>query len=394
MKITSIDIFLVTTGQPSVPGSPWNPVVVRINTNEGISGYGEVGLAYGDTKESAVGMCRDFAKLIIGMNPMNNEQIWERLHNTFWGLGGGPVVYGAMSAIDVACWDIRGKFYQTPTYMLLGGKTTPRLRAYASQIQFDWGKIAKPLIDPKEYGEAAIKAKEDGYDCVKVDPLCFNMAGKYKGWPCSGVLQKEQLDIAYNRVKAVRDAAGDNMDIIIELHALTDSISSVQLARRIEELGIYYYEEPTMPMNPKNMHAVMDKISIPVASGERIYTRWGYRPFMEEQSLQVIQPDLGNTGGLTEGKKICDMARVYDCSVQLHVCGGPLATAAAIQLEAVIPNFLIHEHHQAALLEKNILTCTVDYQPENGYIKVPDLPGIGQELSEDAMKHAVRYTIQ
>ena len=206
MKITSIDVFLVTIGQPSVPGSPWNPVVVRINTEDGISGYGEVGLAYGDTKESAVGMCRDFAKLIIGMDAMNNEAIWARLHNTFWGLGGGPVVYGAMSAIDIALWDIKGKAFNTPVYNLLGGKTNQKLRAYASQIQFDWGKVAKPLIYPEEYGEACIKAKEDGYDCVKVDPLCFNMQGKYKGWPCSGILQQNQLKIAYERVKAICDA--------------------------------------------------------------------------------------------------------------------------------------------------------------------------------------------
>lgn len=394
MKITSIDVFLVTIGQPSVPGSPWNPVVVRINTEDGISGYGEVGLAYGDTKESAVGMCRDFAKLIIGMDAMNNEAIWARLHNTFWGLGGGPVVYGAMSAIDIALWDIKGKAFNTPVYNLLGGKTNQKLRAYASQIQFDWGKVAKPLIYPEEYGEACIKAKEDGYDCVKVDPLCFNMQGKYKGWPCSGILQQNQLKIAYERVKAIRDAGGPDMDIIIELHSLTDANSAVQLARAVEELGIYYYEEPTMPMNVGNMKEIAQRINIPVASGERIYTRWGYRPFLEEHALHVIQPDLGNMGGLTEGKKVCDMARVYDVGVQVHVCGGPQATAAALQLEAVIPNFLIHELHQAALLEANILTGTHDYQPVNGYFTVPDLPGLGQELSQKAMDTAIKVTVK
>ena len=394
MKITSIDVFLVTIGQPSVPGSPWNPVVVRINTEDGISGYGEVGLAYGDTKESAVGMCRDFAKLIIGMDAMNNEAIWARLHNTFWGLGGGPVVYGAMSAIDIALWDIKGKAFNTPVYNLLGGKTNQKLRAYASQIQFDWGKVAKPLIYPEEYGEACIKAKEDGYDCVKVDPLCFNMQGKYKGWPCSGILQQNQLKIAYERVKAIRDAGGPDMDIIIELHSLTDANSAVQLARAVEELGIYYYEEPTMPMNVGNMKEIAQRINIPVASGERIYTRWGYRPFFEEHALHVIQPDLGNMGGFTEGKKVCDMARVYDVGVQVHVCGGPQATAAALQLEAVLPNFLIHEHHPAALLEANILTGTHDYQPVNGYFTVPDLPGLGQELSQKAMDTAVKITVK
>ena len=394
MKITSIDIFLVTIGQPSVKGSPWNPVVVRINTDEGISGYGEVGLAYGDTKEAPFGMCRDFAKLIIGMDAMNNEAIWQRLHNTFWGLGGGPVVYGAMSAIDIALWDIKGKAFNAPVWKLLGGKTNPKLRAYASQIQFDWGMTAKALIYPEEYGEAGIKAKEDGYDCVKVDPLCFNMEGRYKGWPCNGILQKFQLDMAYKRVEAIRKACGDDMDIIIEVHSLTDANSAVQLGRALEDLNIYYYEEPTMPMNEGNMAEIAGRVNIPLASGERIYTRWGYRPFLENHSLHVIQPDLGNCGGITEGKKICDMARTYDVGVQVHVCGGPQATAAALQLEAVIPNFLIHEHHQAALLQANIDTGIYDYQPVNGYFTVPDLPGLGQELSQKAMDTAIKVTVK
>lgn len=394
MKITSIDIFLVTIGQPSVKGSPWNPVVVRINTDAGISGFGEVGLCYGDTKEAPFGMCRDFAKLIIGMDPLNNEAIWQRLHNTFWGLGGGPVVYGAMSAIDIACWDIKGKYFNAPVWKLLGGKTNTKLRAYASQIQFDWGLEAHALIQPEEYGEACLKAKAEGYNSVKVDPLCFNMKGKYKGWPCNGILRKEQLDIAYKRVEAVRKAGGDDMDIIIEVHALTDTSSAIQLADALKDLNIYYLEEATMPMNADNMRVIADKTNIPLASGERIYTRWGYRPFFENHSLRVIQPDLGNCGGITEGKKICDMANTYDIGVQLHVCGGPLATAAALQLEAVLPNFLIHEHHQAALLEANINTGIYDYQPVHGYFEVPDKPGIGQELSQLAMETAIKVTVE
>ena len=220
------------------------------------------------------------------------------------------------------------------------------------------------------------------------------MKGKYKGWPCNGILQAEQLKIAHDRVEAVRKAGGDGMDIIIEVHALTDANSAVQLARVLEEFSIYYFEEPTMPMNTSNMKEIAGRVNIPLASGERIYTRWGYRPFFEDHSLHVIQPDLGNCGGITEGKKICDMARVYDVGVQMHVCGGPQATAAALQLEAVIPNFLIHEHHQAALLKDNIRTGIYDYQPVNGYFTVPDLPGIGQELSQEAMDTAVKVTIK
>lgn len=394
MKITSIDVFMVTIGSPSVPGSPWNPVVVRINTDEGISGYGECGLCYGDTKWSAFGMCRDFAKLIIGWDPMNIEGIWKRLHQTFWGLSTGPVVYGAISAIDIALWDIKGKALNTPVHVLMGGKVNTKLRAYASQIQFDWGLVARPLTKPEEYGEACLKAKEDGYNCVKVDPLCFNMEGKYKGWPCNGILQQDQLKIAYDRVEAVRKAGGDDMDIIIEVHSLTDASSAVQLANALKDLNIYYLEEPTAPMNVGNMKEISQRTNIPLASGERICTRWGYRPFLEERCLRVIQPDLGNCGGLTEGKKICDMADTYDVGVQVHVCGGPQATAAALQLEAVIPNFLIHEHHQAALLQANIRTGTHDYQPVNGYFTVPDLPGIGQELTKEAMDTAIKETIK
>ena len=128
------------------------------------------------------------------------------------------------------------------------------------------------------------------------------------------------------------------------------------------------------------MAYVARNVKIPVASGERIYTRWGYRPFFEKQALAVIQPDLGLVGGFTEGKKICDMANVYDVTVQCHAAGGPIATAVALQLEAVIPNFIIHELHAVALQKDVIAMCKYDYVPKDGYFTIPDLPGIGQEL--------------
>ncbi|MCQ2553403.1 MAG: mandelate racemase/muconate lactonizing enzyme family protein, partial [Clostridia bacterium] len=128
--------------------------------------------------------------------------------------------------------------------------------------------------------------------------------------------------------------------------------------------------------------------------GERIYTRWGFRPFLEEHVLQVIQPDLNLCGGISETKKICDMANIYDCAVQIHVCGGPIATAASLQVEAVIPNFLIHEVHDGAIKQCTRDLGKYDYMPVNGEFDVPDLPGIGQELSEQAMQEATIYTIQ
>ena len=395
MKITSVDVMLITLGEPSNIGTPWNPVVVRINTDEGISGYGEMGLTYGKAKDAAYGMAQDFGRLILGMDPMNSEQIWEKqFRQTFWGQGGGGVVFSAMSAIDIALWDLKGKALGVPVYQLLGGKTNKKLRAYASQIQFDWGKHCHHLIQPAEYAEATRKAIADGYDCVKVDPVGYDEFGNWKQLKTTGLIGRKHMRLAVDRVAAIREAGGPDMDIIIELHALTDAVSAVQFAREVEQFGIYYYEEPTTPMNAGNMKYVADKTNIPIASGERIYGRYAYQKFFEDHSLQVIQPDLGNTGGISEGKKICDMASAYDVAVQMHVCGGPLATAAAIQLEAVIPNFLIHEQHAAALLEKNIRSCKYDYQPVNGYFEVPDRPGIGNELSEEAIETAIITTLK
>jgi L-alanine-DL-glutamate epimerase-like enolase superfamily enzyme len=395
MKITSVDIFQITTGRPPLKGDYWKPVVVRVNTSEGISGFGEVGLAYAIGAEAGFAMSVEFARLIIGRDPMNNEQIWDKLHKkTFWGQGGGTIIFGGISGLDIALWDIKGKVLGVPVHQLLGGKTQRKLRTYASQLQFGWGKVARVLTKPAEYAEAALDAVHDGYDCIKVDPVAFDLEGKWARWNLNGVLSDVQVKTAYNRLKAMREAIGPDKDIICELHSYTDATAAIQLGRAIEDLGIFFIEEPVMPLNAEMMKLVADNVKIPIASGERIYTRWGYKPFFDNKSLRVIQPDLGLVGGLTEGKKICDYAHLYDITVQAHVCGGPIATAAALQLEAAIPNFIIHEHHQAAMLEENIAIGKYDYQPVNGYFEIPTLPGIGQELSEEAMKTAITVTVK
>lgn len=401
MKITSIDIIRVfpkadkEMANTAVGGVPWCPVVVRINTDEGITGYGEIGVAYGNAQTAGWGIGVDFAKCIIGLDPLNSEEIWSRLHRlTFWGMGGGGVVFAGISGIDIALWDIKGKYFNSPIYKLMGGKTNPKLRAYASQLQFDWGKESHSLVSPKEYADATRKAMNDGFTAVKVDPIGFDLEGKWMGWNTRGALSKIQLNTALERVQAMRDVGGNELDIIVELHSLTDATTSILLGKELEKIGVYYMEEATQPLNPTLFREISAKINIPQATGERVYSRWGYRPFLEDRSISIIQPDLGNTGGITEGKKICDMAEVYDMSVQIHVCGGPIATAAALQLEAVIPNFLIHELHASALIQDNIDLCKYNYVAKDGYFEVPDLPGIGQELTEEALYNAEIITIK
>lgn len=394
MKITSIDIIKAATGGRASDGTLWNPIFLKVNTDEGITGYGEIGLAYSDAIYAAVGICRDFCQIIIGMDPLNSEKIWDTLHrSTFWGQGGGTVIFAGMSAIDIALWDIKGKACNMPVYQLLGGKTNDKLRTYASQVQFDWAKESKNLVYPEEYAEVTRKAMEDGYNCVKVDPLGVDMNGNWN-WNYPPLLEYDMLKMGVERVAAIREAGGDDMDIIVEMHSQTNTNTAIQFAQEIENLRCFYYEEPTQPLNQSLFKEISRKVKMPLASGERIYSRWGYRPFLEDRSLSVIQPDLGNTGGITEGKKICDMAYVYDVGVQLHLCGGPIAIAAALQLETVIPNFLIHEHHQYALIEDNIAMCKYDYQPKNGYYEVPELPGIGQEVTEETIRKAEVITIK
>ncbi|HWR31134.1 MAG TPA: mandelate racemase/muconate lactonizing enzyme family protein [Negativicutes bacterium] len=398
MKITSVDIIKTfktpsVAAETAVGGVPWHPVCVRINTDEGISGFGEIGVAYGNAQNAGFGMGIDFAKCIIGLDPMNSEEVWNRLHRlTFWGMGNGGVIMAGISGIDIALWDIKGKVFNAPVYKLMGGKTNGKLRAYASQLQFDWGKVSRSLVEPEEYAEAARKAMNDGFTAIKVDPIGFDAHGKWMGWSSRGVLQREQMDIAVNRVTAMRQA-GPALDIIIELHALTDATTSVQLGLELQKLNCFYYEEPTQPLNSNLFREISRKINIPLATGERVYTRWGYRPFFEDRSIGIIQPDLCNTGGLTEGKKICDMAHVYDIGVQVHCCGGPISAAAALQLEAVIPNFVIHELHASALIQDNIDLCKYDYAAKDGYFEVPDLPGIGQELTDAAIAASEVVTV-
>lgn len=393
MRITSVDILRLNSGRSPVSGAAWHPTVVRINTDEGISGLGEVGLAYSQSRHSAVAAARDFAPLLIGADPLNIESLWDRLYrDTFWAVGGGGFEFGGISAIDVALWDIKGKALGVPVHQLLGGKTNTSLRSYASQLQLDWGDRCRPLTEPEEYADAARKAIAEGYTAVKVNPIFFDREGDWRSVRFTGMLDHSQLTLGIDRIAAMRGVA-DDLDIIIELHALTDVNTAVQLGRELEPYRILFCEEPTVPINVQGMGEIARRLSIPLAAGERLYGRWGFRPYFENGSLRVAQPDIGNCGGFTEAKKIADMAHAYDVAVQAHVCGGPIAIAAALQLEAVLPNFVIHEHHAAALMQENIDLCEHDYQPENGVFSIPDLPGIGQELTAHAIANADIYTV-
>ena len=390
MKITSVDVLELKPRRDKM----WRPIVCRINTDEGLYGYGEAALAYGLGASAAFGMIRDLAGSIIGMDPLENELIWDKLYkSSFWGQNGGPVVFSGISAIDVALWDIKGKYFNVPVYKLLGGKRREKLRSYASQLQFQWGDGIDPIFAAEDYASAAKHAVSEGYDAIKIDFFTYDRDGRqFTSEDTTRLLKPYYIDLVEERVAAVREAIGPKVDIIMECHSFTDVQSAIQIGKRVEKYNIFCYEEPITP-SPKLTKFVADSINISIASGERIYARWGYAPYFENGSLALIQPDLGTSGGITECKKICDMAYVYDVSVQIHVCSSPILKAAAIQLEAIIPNFCIHEHHVINRASYNRELCVHDYQPVDGYMMIPELPGIGNELSEYALRTADNITV-
>jgi len=392
MKITKVEVLEFHCH--TVPF--FHPIGCRIYTDEGIYGDGEAALSYGVGYHAAFGMVQDLARLVIGMDPMDNEVIWDKMHKeTFWGMAGGPVVFSGISAIDMAVWDIKAKALQVPLYKLLGGKRNHKLRAYASQIQQGFGPKHEVLWKTQEYADIAKKCvEEDGYDAVKVDLYVFDENGKsFNRDRKRTKMDPKTLRVATDRLEAIRKAVGDDIDIIIENHSNLDAMSAIQLANAAEPYNIFFFEEPNTP-SAKTARYIAENINIPIANGERIFSRWQYVPYFENSSLQVAQPDIGTCGGFTEAKKICDMAHVYDVGIQAHACGSPLSAIAAVQLETALPNFIIHEHHLCFLHAYNRELCKYDYQPEGGFIRAPEIPGIGNEWTDEAIANATRVVIE
>lgn len=394
MKITKVEVFRL----PTANSKQNSPIGCRIHTDQGIYGDGEAGMAYGIGGTAAYGMICDLAELIVGMDPLQTELIWETMYKrTFWGQNGGPVVFSGIAAIDAALWDIKGKYFNVPVYQLLGGKVRDKLRTYASQLQFGWGQtgISEHLwaVTPDDYAYNVKLAIEEGYDAVKIDFFDRDEDGKPLTFlDTTGFLTPSQLKMVEDRMKAAREVAGDKVDIIMENHSYPDALGALQLAKLAEKYNILAFEEPNTP-TVHTVEYITKYTSVPIANGERLFSRWQYAEYFKKNLLQLAQPDIGNCGGISEVKKICDMAHAFDVGIQVHVAGSPLATNAALHVECTIPNFIIHEHHTCNRMDTCLGLTKYNLQPENGYFKIPDLPGIGNEFLQEAIGRATLYKV-
>lgn len=237
MKITKIDIVILDT-----PNNPplWRPVLCRVYTDNGLYGDGEAALAYGRGAYAAFGMIRELAPLLIGKNPLDNEPIWETLYkSTFWGQNGGAVAFTGISALDVALWDIKGKYYKEPVYRLLGGKRREKLRCYASQLQFGWDEDGKKAaVSPDDYARYAKKAVGDGHDAIKIDFYAFDDKGNRTNSEQTTRLQPPHvMRMLRDRISAVREAIGPDVDLIMENHSYTDVQSAIQIGNMAKEMA-------------------------------------------------------------------------------------------------------------------------------------------------------------
>ncbi len=377
IKVTSAKIFQVSIGGRY-------PVIVQLFTDAGISGLGDAAVAYGAGTTAAAAMVKELAeKFILGKDPFNIEALWSEMYDhSFWAKGGGPIIFAGISAIEQALWDIKGKALNVPVYDLLGGKIRDKVRVYAN----GWSFRANA---PDEYALAAEKVVNDGYTAMKLYPLSTSLKDSegHIRHVSHRSIDRNAEDMAVARVRAVRETVGPKIDLMLDMSAELTTDAIIRIARKVEDQDIMFLEEPVDPFNVEALKKVSEQVQMPIAVGERLYTRYGFRRVMELHAADILQPDIGNTGGIMETKKIAAMAEVYNMRIQPHTCSSPVSTAAALQLDACISNFFIQEIYPYRIPEHfQIVDRAPELDIKNGYLAIPNRPGLGVELVEEKVK--------
>jgi galactonate dehydratase len=355
VKIAGIDTYLVYVGSRDL-------CFVKVRTDEGLYGVGEAYSAGPD--EATANVIHYFEEWLLGMDPLDREGIWQTLY-----LGsrfpGGSVVYSALSGIDHALWDIAGRALNTPVYQLLGGKCRQRIRVY----QDPGGDT------PEQTAENALRLRERyGFTAFKTNPLPWHM--HEMPWP--RVLREAEIKVA-----TLRSALGDDIEIGLDPHArILEPIKAIELCQVVAPYRPMFVEEPVRPENVEAMAEVRARSSVPIATGEMLYTKWEFRDLLKVRGADIIQPDICVCGGITEMKKIAALAEAEYVTMAPHNPMGPVATAVNAQFAATAPNFLILEYHVDTESPRKDLVQE-PYEIVQGYLQLPDKPGLGIELNEE-----------
>jgi len=352
MKITKLKTIMV---KPKT-------MFLKMYTDEGIVGYGEPILeGHAHVVAAAV---KEFEKYLLGEDPRRITHHWQAMYRGGF-YRGGPIIMSAISGIEQAMWDILGKYLNVPVYLLLGGHCRDKVRVY-SHIH---GKT------PKEYAEDAVHKVSLGYTALK-----FGLP-----YPLEIIDNKEYIDKCASIMAAVREAVDSNIDIAIDFHGRLGPGMAKVLIKEFEPFNPFFIEEPCLPENVDSLVDIARSTYVPIATGERLYTKWGFRKVLEKQAAFILQPDVSHAGGIMEVRNIAAMAEVYYAGMAPHCPLGPIALASCIQVDAAIPNFLIQE---AVTLGEGYLTEPFELE-KDGYIKIPKKPGLGIELDEKFIKENI-----
>jgi galactonate dehydratase len=362
LKITDIKHFLVH------PGRAKNLCFVKIETDEGVYGWGEC-YTQADRDIQITAHIDQLKRYLIGRDPTNIKHFMQMAYDDFAGRRGAMDLYCALSGLEHAMWDITGKIASMPVHKLIGGASRDKIRVYAN----GWSEEAKT---PQALAEKASEVIEMGFTALKFDPI---------PGPWRTFVSKDVERGAVENVRAVRQAVGPDVDILVEMHRRLAPVHAIRIAREIEEYHPFWYEEPVLAENIDALAAAKKQINIPVVTGEELYTKFEFREVFEKQAADIINPDICNVGGILELKEIAAMAEVYFVVVSPHNYNSTtIGLGATMQLCANIPNFLITEYFvNLEGLGKQI--AKNPWEVENGYIKVRNEPGLGIELEEEAL---------
>lgn len=359
MKIRDISTFLV----------PPRWLFLRIQTNEGLTGWGEpVVEGRAETVRAAVAELSD---LLIGEDPLRIEDHWQVLTRSGF-YRGGPVLSSAVAGIDQALWDIAGKAYGAPVHRLLGGPVRERARVYSWIGGDEPGQVADQAREQVEAGFTAVKMNASG----RMEPI-ETLAG---------------TQAVIDRAAAVRDAIGPERDFAVDFHGRVSTAMSRRLLPLLEPLSPLFVEEPSLPEYSRDLARLVGHTTVPIATGERLYSRWDFRDVVST-GIAVVQPDVSHAGGISEVRRIAALAEAHDVSLAPHCPLGPIALAASLQLAFATPNFLIEE--QSIGIHYNQGNELLDYLVDpsvfrftDGYAAQPAAPGLGIEVDESAVRRA------
>ncbi len=344
--------------------------LVKITTDTGLVGWGETTLE--GKPKSTTAAVDEMAEYLIGKDPLRIEHHWQHLYRSAF-FRGGAVVLSALSGIDQALWDLQGKFYGVPAYQLLGGAVRDRIRVYAH-----WG-----IHDLSPAGQDAARRRLErlqamGYTAFKAGP-----GGPWRAHEPPAVID-EFVRCAF----LMREWVGPTVELAFDFHGKMTPALAIEICHEIQGMRPMFVEEPVPQENVDALKLVSDHVPFPIATGERLLTRWGFKDVLEKHAAAYIQPDTSHVGGITELKKVANMAEVYYIHIMPHCAIGPVALAAGMQVDAVVPNFLIQEQVDASLGDGLLQE---DWQVVNGFIELPTRPGLGFEINEEAAQQNTAY---